>query len=157
MHSSMEGMLTEPTAPARHASAAFITLRAVAIPHTTLSSIFFISQMRSSLCLHVSSGHATVASEPSAALRRGSTHINSPTLAAGSTALDAIPNAVFICDNEGRLVHYNIEATRVWGRTPSNESVIAIFSALRFAPGSMPAAIAFFASSHFSRAWLSEM
>ncbi|WIW44466.1 PAS domain S-box protein [Bradyrhizobium sp. 62B] len=39
-------------------------------------------------------------------------------VAAGQTALDAIPGAVYLCDAEGWLVGYNTEAVRLWGRTP---------------------------------------
>lgn len=39
-------------------------------------------------------------------------------VAAGRSALDALPGAVFICDHEGWLVHYNGEAARLWGRAP---------------------------------------
>jgi PAS domain S-box-containing protein len=39
-------------------------------------------------------------------------------VAAGASALDAIPGAVYICDDEGWLVAYNSEAARLWGRTP---------------------------------------
>ncbi|MBM0104930.1 PAS domain S-box protein [Steroidobacter sp. S1-65] len=39
-------------------------------------------------------------------------------VAAGASALDAIPGAVYICDNEGWLVAYNSEAAKVWGRAP---------------------------------------
>lgn len=36
----------------------------------------------------------------------------------GTSALDAIPGAVYLCDHEGWLVRYNSEATELWGRTP---------------------------------------
>lgn len=39
-------------------------------------------------------------------------------LAAPSTALDAIPGAVYICDADGWLVRYNSQAAQLWGRTP---------------------------------------
>jgi PAS domain S-box-containing protein len=39
-------------------------------------------------------------------------------VAAGPSALDAIPGAVYICDHEGWLVAYNGEAAKAWGRTP---------------------------------------
>jgi PAS domain S-box-containing protein len=39
-------------------------------------------------------------------------------VAAGSSALDAIPGAVYICDHEGWLVSYNSEAAELWGRAP---------------------------------------
>ena len=39
-------------------------------------------------------------------------------LAAGASALDAIPGAVCLCDAEGRLVSYNAEAVALWGRSP---------------------------------------
>lgn len=37
---------------------------------------------------------------------------------AGLTVLDAIPGAVYICDSEGKLVSYNSEAAKLWGRLP---------------------------------------
>src|SRR5687768_9055127 len=40
-------------------------------------------------------------------------------VAAGLSALDAIPGAVYICDHEGWLVQYNSEAATVWGRAPA--------------------------------------
>ena len=40
-------------------------------------------------------------------------------VAAGPTALDAIPGAVYICDHEGWLVRYNSEAAKLWGRSPA--------------------------------------
>jgi PAS domain S-box-containing protein len=39
-------------------------------------------------------------------------------VAAGPTALDAIPGAVYLCDHDGWLVAYNSEAAALWGRTP---------------------------------------
>lgn len=39
-------------------------------------------------------------------------------VAAGPTALDAIPGAVYLCDQEGWLVRHNSEAAALWGRTP---------------------------------------
>lgn len=39
-------------------------------------------------------------------------------VAAGASALDAIPGAVYICDHEGWLVAFNNEAANAWGRTP---------------------------------------
>jgi PAS domain-containing protein len=39
-------------------------------------------------------------------------------VAAGPNALDAIPGAVYVCDDEGWLVRYNAEAAELWGRTP---------------------------------------
>lgn len=39
-------------------------------------------------------------------------------VAAGPSALDAIPGAVYLVDREGRLVCYNHEAAELWGRTP---------------------------------------
>ena len=39
-------------------------------------------------------------------------------VAAGPSALDAIPGAVYICDHEGWLVAHNAEAAKTWGRTP---------------------------------------
>ena len=41
-------------------------------------------------------------------------------VAAGPTALEAIPGAVYICDAEGWLVAYNAEAVRLWGRDPQD-------------------------------------
>jgi PAS domain S-box-containing protein len=38
--------------------------------------------------------------------------------AAAPNALDAIPGAVYICDQEGWLVRYNNEAVELWGREP---------------------------------------
>jgi PAS domain-containing protein len=38
---------------------------------------------------------------------------------AGPQALDAIPGAVYICDHDGWLVHYNREAAELWGREPA--------------------------------------
>lgn len=40
-------------------------------------------------------------------------------VAAGPTALDAVPGAVYICDREGWLVRYNSEAAALWGRAPN--------------------------------------
>lgn len=40
-------------------------------------------------------------------------------VAAGPSALDAIPGAVYICDHEGWLVAYNQEAAKAWGRAPA--------------------------------------
>lgn len=40
-------------------------------------------------------------------------------VAAGPAALDAIPGAVYICDDEGWLVGYNSEAAQLWGRSPT--------------------------------------
>jgi PAS domain S-box-containing protein len=39
-------------------------------------------------------------------------------VSAGPNALDAIPGAVYICDQEGWLARYNTEAAALWGRTP---------------------------------------
>ncbi|MHC4054143.1 PAS domain-containing sensor histidine kinase [Bradyrhizobium sp. 25ACV] len=39
-------------------------------------------------------------------------------VAAGQTALDALPGAVYLCDAEGWLVAYNTEAVKLWGRAP---------------------------------------
>jgi PAS domain S-box-containing protein len=39
-------------------------------------------------------------------------------VAAGPEAFDAIPGAVYLCDHEGWLVHYNTEAAELWGRAP---------------------------------------
>lgn len=39
-------------------------------------------------------------------------------LAAGASALDAIPGAVCVCDAHGWLVAYNSEAAALWGRSP---------------------------------------
>jgi PAS domain S-box-containing protein len=39
--------------------------------------------------------------------------------AAAPTVLDAIPGAVYICDQDGWLVRYNSEAAELWGQTPS--------------------------------------
>lgn len=39
-------------------------------------------------------------------------------VAAAPTALDAIPGAVYVCDEEGWLVRYNTEAAVLWGRAP---------------------------------------
>jgi PAS domain S-box-containing protein len=39
-------------------------------------------------------------------------------LAAGPTAFDAIPGAVYLCDRDGWLVGYNSEAADLWGRKP---------------------------------------
>jgi PAS domain S-box-containing protein len=39
-------------------------------------------------------------------------------IAAAPTALDAIPGAVYVCDQEGWLVRCNAEAVALWGRTP---------------------------------------
>jgi PAS domain S-box-containing protein len=38
---------------------------------------------------------------------------------ADATVLDAIPGAVYMCDDEGRLVRYNSEAASLWGREPA--------------------------------------
>jgi PAS domain S-box-containing protein len=40
-------------------------------------------------------------------------------VAAGTAALEAIPGAVYICDHEGWVVHYNTEAAKLWGRAPA--------------------------------------
>ncbi|RFB88823.1 histidine kinase [Rhizobium leguminosarum bv. trifolii] len=40
-------------------------------------------------------------------------------LAAAPNILDAIPGAVYLCDHEGWLVRYNLEAAELWGRIPS--------------------------------------
>lgn len=40
-------------------------------------------------------------------------------VAAAPAALDAIPGAVYICDQEGWLIRYNSEAATLWGRTPN--------------------------------------
>jgi PAS domain S-box-containing protein len=42
-------------------------------------------------------------------------------VAAAPSALDAIPGAVYICDHEGWLVRYNMEAAELWGRAPALE------------------------------------
>ncbi|WP_274425312.1 PAS domain-containing sensor histidine kinase [Chelativorans sp. YIM 93263] len=42
-------------------------------------------------------------------------------MAAAPSALDAIPGAVYLCDNDGWLVRYNTEAAELWGRSPSLE------------------------------------
>lgn len=42
-------------------------------------------------------------------------------VAAGQSALDAIPGAVYLCDAEGWLVCYNSEAAALWGREPKPE------------------------------------
>jgi PAS domain S-box-containing protein len=42
-------------------------------------------------------------------------------VAAGPTALDAIPGAVYLCDRAGRLIRYNSEAASLWGRMPNLE------------------------------------
>lgn len=39
-------------------------------------------------------------------------------VAAAPSALDAIPGAVYICDDDGWLVRYNREAAELWGREP---------------------------------------
>lgn len=39
-------------------------------------------------------------------------------MAASSTALDAIPGAVYLCDSEGWLVRHNNRAAELWGRAP---------------------------------------
>jgi PAS domain S-box-containing protein len=43
-------------------------------------------------------------------------------VAAGPSALDAIPGAVYLCDADGWLVRYNGEAVRLWGRDPGHGS-----------------------------------
>lgn len=40
-------------------------------------------------------------------------------VAAGTTALNAIPGAVWVCDHEGRLVSHNRLATQLWGQPPA--------------------------------------
>ncbi len=40
-------------------------------------------------------------------------------LAAAPGVLDAIPGAVYLCDDEGWLVRYNSEAAELWGRSPA--------------------------------------
>ncbi len=43
-------------------------------------------------------------------------------LAAGAPgALDAIPGAVYLCDHDGRVTHYNNEAAELWGRLPGRD------------------------------------
>ncbi|WGO91252.1 PAS domain S-box protein [Pseudomonas viciae] len=37
----------------------------------------------------------------------------------GTSALEAIPGAVYLCDRQGWLVRYNSEAAELWGRTPA--------------------------------------
>ncbi|WP_039011770.1 PAS domain S-box protein [Pseudomonas brassicacearum] len=37
----------------------------------------------------------------------------------GTSALDAIPGAVYLCDRQGWLVRYNSEAAELWGRAPA--------------------------------------
>ncbi|MBB3656639.1 PAS domain S-box-containing protein [Rhizobium sp. BK650] len=39
-------------------------------------------------------------------------------VAAAPSVLDAIPGAVYLCDDSGWLVRYNREAAELWGRTP---------------------------------------
>ena len=39
-------------------------------------------------------------------------------LMAAPAVLDAIPGAVYLCDQEGWLVRYNAEAGELWNRTP---------------------------------------
>ena len=39
--------------------------------------------------------------------------------AAAPTVLDAIPGAVYLCDQNGWLVRYNSEAAELWGQTPT--------------------------------------
>ena len=39
-------------------------------------------------------------------------------VSAGPSVLDAIPGAVYICDQAGWLVRYNAEAAALWGRAP---------------------------------------
>jgi PAS domain S-box-containing protein len=39
-------------------------------------------------------------------------------IAAAPSTLEAIPAAVYLCDNEGWLVRYNSEAAALWGRRP---------------------------------------
>jgi PAS domain S-box-containing protein len=39
-------------------------------------------------------------------------------IAMGTSALDAIPGAVYLCDRQGWLVRYNSEAAELWGRAP---------------------------------------
>lgn len=43
-------------------------------------------------------------------------------ITAAPSVLEAIPGAVYICDHEGWLVRYNMEASRLWGRPPSLEA-----------------------------------
>lgn len=40
-------------------------------------------------------------------------------IAMGTSALDAIPSAVYLCDRQGWLVRYNSEAAELWGRAPA--------------------------------------
>ncbi|MBO1540129.1 PAS domain S-box protein [Pseudomonas sp. OA65] len=40
-------------------------------------------------------------------------------IAMGTSALDAIPGAVYLCDRQGWLVRYNSEAAELWGRAPT--------------------------------------
>jgi PAS domain S-box-containing protein len=39
-------------------------------------------------------------------------------IAAAPSVLDAIPGAVYLCDQDGWLVRYNSEAAKLWGHTP---------------------------------------
>jgi PAS domain S-box-containing protein len=39
-------------------------------------------------------------------------------VAASSSALDAFPGAVYLCDHDGFLVRYNADAAALWGRSP---------------------------------------
>ncbi|GAB1584083.1 hypothetical protein PPNSA23_40260 [Phyllobacterium phragmitis] len=44
-------------------------------------------------------------------------------VAAGPTALDAVPGAVYICDREGWLVRYNSEAPKTISAATSQNSM----------------------------------
>ncbi|MBY5639343.1 PAS domain S-box protein [Rhizobium leguminosarum] len=48
-------------------------------------------------------------------------------VAAAPSVLDAIPGAVYLCDQEGWLTRYNAEAAELWGRAPSLEETLERF------------------------------
>ena len=49
-------------------------------------------------------------------------------VAAAPTALDAIPGAVYLCDQDGWLIRYNSEAVALWGRTPNLDGERSAFA-----------------------------
>ncbi|WP_011579963.1 MULTISPECIES: PAS domain-containing sensor histidine kinase [Chelativorans] len=61
-------------------------------------------------------------------------------VAAGSSALEAIPGAVYLCDHEGWLVRYNTEAAELWGQSPPENNVRFCGSHRLFLPDGTPLA-----------------
>jgi len=59
-------------------------------------------------------------------------------VAAGSSALEAVPGAVYLCDHEGWVVWYNKEAAELWGQSPPESSVRFCGSHRLFLPDGTP-------------------